>query len=109
MVIAEVPASDVPMEALGLQTQRKHAGQKLLQYLRNLVDRLPASVLSQLALSCLFPCRAWLRLNCGTPPRAVPASALTQQAISTPRALVPNERRRRRPPHGRLPARPVTI
>src|SRR5262245_24332316 len=28
-------------------------------------------------------------------------SALTQQAVSTPRAPVPNERRRRRPPHGR--------
>ena len=28
-------------------------------------------------------------------------SALTQQAVSTPRRPVPNERRRRRPPHGR--------
>src|SRR6478672_2299675 len=28
-------------------------------------------------------------------------SALTQQALSTPRGPVPNERRRRRPPHGR--------
>src|SRR5215470_17605421 len=28
-------------------------------------------------------------------------SALTQQAVSTPRCPVPNERRRRRPPHGR--------
>ena len=28
-------------------------------------------------------------------------SALTQQAVSTPRGPVPNERRRRRPPHGR--------
>ena len=30
-----------------------------------------------------------------------PSSALTQQAVSTPRGPVPNERRRRRPPHGR--------
>src|SRR6202171_1022936 len=29
------------------------------------------------------------------------SSALTQQAVSTPRRPVPNERRRRRPPHGR--------
>src|ERR687892_1371880 len=29
------------------------------------------------------------------------SSALTQQAVSTPRGPVPNERRRRRPPHGR--------
>src|ERR1700755_1580775 len=28
-------------------------------------------------------------------------SPLTQQAVSTPRGPVPNERRRRRPPHGR--------
>src|SRR5262245_62534766 len=28
-------------------------------------------------------------------------SALTQQAVSTPRGPVPSERRRRRPPHGR--------
>src|SRR5262245_50330114 len=28
-------------------------------------------------------------------------SALTQQAVNTPRGPVPNERRRRRPPHGR--------
>src|SRR5262249_41842576 len=30
-----------------------------------------------------------------------PLSALTQQAVSNPRGPVPNERRRRRPPHGR--------
>src|SRR5215472_3061939 len=30
-----------------------------------------------------------------------PLSALTQQAVSNPRRPVPNERRRRRPPHGR--------
>src|SRR5262245_24158502 len=29
------------------------------------------------------------------------SSALTQQAVSSPRRLAPNERRRRRPPHGR--------
>src|SRR6516225_7128770 len=29
------------------------------------------------------------------------SSALTQQAVSSPRRPVPNERRRRRPPHGR--------
>src|SRR5215467_3661167 len=29
------------------------------------------------------------------------SSALTQQAVSNPRSPVPNERRRRRPPHGR--------
>src|SRR5262245_33792164 len=29
------------------------------------------------------------------------SSAPTQQAVSTPRGPVPNERRRRRPPHGR--------
>src|ERR1700730_14270565 len=29
------------------------------------------------------------------------SSAPTQQAVSTPRRPVPNERRRRRPPHGR--------
>src|SRR6476619_2372071 len=29
------------------------------------------------------------------------SSALTQQVVSTPRGPVPNERRRRRPPHGR--------
>src|SRR5262249_46450983 len=29
------------------------------------------------------------------------SSALTQQAVNTPRGPVPNERRRRRPPHGR--------
>src|SRR5262245_14807293 len=29
------------------------------------------------------------------------SSALTQQAVSTPTGPVPNERRRRRPPHGR--------
>src|SRR5262245_21809927 len=29
------------------------------------------------------------------------SSALTQQAVSTPRGPVPNERRRRQPPHGR--------
>ena len=32
---------------------------------------------------------------------AAPSSALTQQAVSSPRRPVPNERRRRRPPHGR--------
>src|SRR5215831_15513134 len=36
--------------------------------------------------------------------RSAPAysgSALTQQVVSNPRLPVPNERRRRRPPHGR--------
>src|SRR6058998_2909463 len=35
-------------------------------------------------------------------------SALTQQAVSTPRRPVPNERRRRRPPHGRRTERQVS-
>src|SRR5262249_20305730 len=36
-----------------------------------------------------------------TPVCAAPRSVLTQQAVSTPRWPAPNERRRRRPPHGR--------
>lgn len=40
MIVAEMPAADVPVEILGLQIQRESIGQKHVERLRNLVDRL---------------------------------------------------------------------
>ena len=42
MVVAEMPAADVPVEILGLQIQREGVGQQHVERLRNLFDGLPA-------------------------------------------------------------------